>query len=101
MFVGCSLQATALLAVLGSRIVHRAQGAAQFLVQVRRIPAPRINRLEQLEMLAETLAGGAELFHFFLSIGGFALEHDERASQLISHLRAAALQFFLPAAQFL
>ena len=49
-------------------------------------------------MLAETLAGGAELLHFFLCVGGFALEHDERSSQLVSHLGATALQFFLAAA---
>ena len=52
-------------------------------------------------MLAETLARGAELLHFFLRIGGFALEHNERAGQFVRHLGAAALQFFLAAAQFL
>ena len=52
-------------------------------------------------MLTETLAGGAELLHFFLRVGGFTLEHDEGASQLVRHLGAAALQFLLAAAQFL
>ena len=95
------LEAAALLAVLGPGVVHRAQGAAQFLAQFRRIPGARIDRFEQFEMLAETFAGGAELLHFFLGVVGFTLEHDERAGQLVGHLGAAVFQFFLAATELL
>ena len=101
MFLGRRLEPAALLAVFGPRVVHRAQSAAQFLVQVGRDSRSWIDRFKQFEMLAEAFASGAELLHFFLRVGGFAFEHDERARQLVGHLGAAAVEFLLAAAQLL
>ena len=48
------LQSTPLLAELCSRIVDGAKRAAQFLVQIGRVPSLRIDRLDVLQMLRKT-----------------------------------------------
>src|SRR5439155_996629 len=56
------LQTAALLTEFDPRAVHRAQRPAQFLVQIGRVPAFRIDRLDQLQMLAETFPHRPQLF---------------------------------------
>src|SRR5438874_115759 len=52
-------------------------------------------------MLVETFARGAQLLHFLLRFVGFSLEYDEGTGELVGHFRAAAVELFLPAAEFL
>ena len=54
-----------LLAEFGPGVVHRAEGAAQFLRQFGGVPALGFDRLEQLQMLGEALVGRADLLEFF------------------------------------
>src|ERR1700680_3865350 len=51
-------------------------------------------------MLSKTFSHRPDLFESPLRIVGFALEHDERARQLVGYFRAPAFQFLLAAAQF-
>ena len=59
------LQSAALLAEFRPRIVHRAQRAAQFLVQIRSGSSFWIDRFDQFQMLAETFPGRAICSSFF------------------------------------
>src|ERR1044072_2022913 len=66
--VAARFEPAALLTELRASIIHRAEGAAQFLRQLRRVPALGLDRFEQLQMLSETLVRCADLFELLLAI---------------------------------
>src|SRR5205085_11311396 len=101
MLIRGRFEAAALLAVFGPSVVHHTQGPAQLLIQVRWIPCSWIDSFEELKMLDKTLPGRAQLLHLGLRFVSFALQHDQRARQPVSHFGATAFQFLLPPAQLL
>src|SRR5438034_6506666 len=94
------LQPAAPVAVLSPRVIDCAQSPAQFLVQISWVPALRINRFYQFQVLTKTFPSRADLLEPFLRIIRFALKHNERACQLVGHFGTAAVQFLLTTAQF-
>ena len=93
------LEPAPLLAEFRPRVVHRAEGAAQFFRQIRRVPALGLDRFEQLEVLGETFVSRADLFELLLRIVTFPFQDHERSRELVRHFRPPALQFFLAPAQ--
>src|SRR5882762_9466910 len=88
------------------------QKAQEQLLQLKRQQEQIEKQKRELEELSrrqeELERGRAEMtdkltrsLELLLRVVGFAFQNHERARQLVSHLRAPALQFFLAPAQFL
>ena len=89
-----------LLVIVRTRVVHRAQGAAEFALEIGAGPAFGIDGFERCEVAAERFVGAVELLDPLLRLAGLAFDRHEGAGELFDHLRAALLQFVLTAAEF-